>query len=65
MRNNQDFILVENNYDGMSRRNLEYNSQEKGKLVVDPNYYNQNEIKRGEVIYYKTPAIDKNKYPSL
>lgn len=62
---NQDSILVENNNDGMSRRNLEYDSQVKGKLVVDPNYFNQNDFKRGEVVYYKTPAIDKNKYPRL
>ncbi len=61
----QDSILVQNNNDGMSRRNLEYDSQEKGKLVVDPNYFIQNEFKRGEVVYYKTPAIDKSKYPRL
>ncbi|TXK74615.1 signal peptidase I [Paenibacillus sp. N3.4] len=61
----QDFILFENNNDGMSRRNQEYDSQKKGKLVVDPNYYTQNEFKRGEVVYYKTPAIDKKKYPRL
>ncbi len=61
----QESILVQNNNDGMSRRNLEYDSQEKGKLVVDPNYFNQNEFKRGEVVYYKTPAIDKSKYPRL
>jgi len=61
----QNFILVENNNDGMSRRHLEYDSHEIGKLVVDPNYYKQHKFQRGEVIYYKIPAIDKNKYPHL
>lgn len=58
----QKFILVENNNDGMSRRNLEYDSQEVGKLVVDPNYYKQHKFQRGEVIYYKMPSIDMSKY---
>jgi signal peptidase I len=56
----QDSILVDNNNDGMSRRKWEYDSQEVGKkIVVDPKYYNENDFKRGEVIYYKTPEIDK------
>jgi signal peptidase I len=56
----QDSILVENNNDGMSRRKWEYDSQEVGKkIVVDPKYYNENDFKRGEVIYYKTPEIDR------
>jgi len=61
----QDLITVENHNDGMARRNLEYISKDKGKIAVDPNYFNQNDINRGDVIYYKTPTIDKNKYPSL
>lgn len=61
----QNFILVENNNDGMSRRHLDYDSQEKGEIVVDPNYYIKNEVKRGEVIYYRTPAINTNKYPRI
>ncbi len=62
---NQDLITVENHNDGMARRNLEYISKDKGKIAVDPKYFNQNGINRGDVIYYKTPTIDKNKYPQL
>lgn len=61
----QNYILVENDNDGMSRRHLEYNSQDIGKLVVDPDYYKQHKFQRGEVIYYKVPAIDMNKYPRM
>ncbi|MFE5318121.1 signal peptidase I [Paenibacillus sp. NPDC056579] len=61
----QDLIAIENHNDGMVRRNLEYNSKDKGKIAVDPNYFNQNDINRGDVIYYKTPKIDNNKYPQL
>lgn len=61
----QDLITIENHSDGMARRNLEYISNDKGKIAVDPNYFNTNDINRGDVIYYKTPAIDKNKYPNL
>lgn len=61
----QNFILIENDNDGMSRRHFEYDSQEIGKLVVDPNYYKQHKYQRGEVVYYKVPAIDLNKYPRM
>lgn len=60
-----DLITIENQNDGMARRNLEYISKDKGKIAVDPNYFHQNAIQRGDVIYYQTPAIDKSKYPQL
>lgn len=60
-----DSILVDNNNDGMSRRQGEYNSQTYGKLVVNPNYYIENKIQRGEVIYYKLPKVDKIKFPRV
>ncbi|KRF06553.1 hypothetical protein ASG89_19060 [Paenibacillus sp. Soil766] len=62
---NQNLITIENDNDGMARRNLEYISKDKGKIAVDPNYFNQHAIHRGDVIYYQTPAIDENKYPRL
>ncbi|WP_165452696.1 signal peptidase I [Paenibacillus thalictri] len=61
----QDLIAIENQNDGMVRRNLEYSSKDKGKIAVDPKYFNENHMNRGDVIYYKTPLIDKNKYPQL
>jgi signal peptidase I len=61
----QGLITVENHNDGMARRNLEYISENKGNIAVDPNYFNHNDRKRGDVIYYKTPSIDENKYPRL
>lgn len=51
IENNQGYILVTNNNDGMSRRKSEYDSQKVGKLVVDPNQYGEKDIKRGDVIY--------------
>jgi signal peptidase I len=62
----QDSIMVDNNNDGMARRKWEYDSQEVGKkIVVNPKYYNENDFKRGEVIYYKTPEINRKKYPQV
>ncbi|MDU0206022.1 signal peptidase I [Paenibacillus sp. MAH-36] len=61
----QGLIAIENHNDGMARHNLEYISKDKGKIAVDPNYFKENGYNRGDVIYYKTPAIDTNKYPRL
>ncbi|WP_336774768.1 signal peptidase I [Paenibacillus sp. MMO-58] len=60
-----DSILVDNNNDGMSRRQGEYDSQVHGKLVVNPNYYIENKIQRGDVIYYKLPKVYKIKFPRV
>ncbi|OCT13438.1 signal peptidase I [Paenibacillus pectinilyticus] len=60
-----DFIAVENDNDGMARSNLEYISKDRGKIAVDPNFFKQNEMHRGDIIYYQTPEIDKGKYPNL
>ncbi|NQX64204.1 signal peptidase I [Paenibacillus qinlingensis] len=61
----QDYIAIEHNNDGMARRNLEYISKDKGKIAVDPNYFDHNDYSRGDVIYYQTPKIDQSKYPHL
>ncbi|MGF2617491.1 signal peptidase I [Rossellomorea vietnamensis] len=53
--------VVEYLSDGMSRGNHEY----EGNIVVDEDYYKDNSIERGDVIYFETPDIDKEKYPQL
>jgi signal peptidase I len=44
------FLEVKHLYDSMDRGNHDY----EGTLVVDPTYYNKNDFKRGEVVYYNT-----------
>ncbi|TYR77067.1 hypothetical protein FZC79_05065 [Rossellomorea vietnamensis] len=55
------YTVVEYLSDGMSRGNHEY----EGNVVVDEDYYKENSIERGEVVYFTTPEIDKEKYPNL
>ncbi|WP_020619222.1 signal peptidase I [Paenibacillus daejeonensis] len=62
---NENLIAVEHHNDGMARSNLEYISKDRGEIAVDPNYFQQNDIKRGDVIYYKTPTIEKSEYSHL
>ncbi|MGM0844971.1 MAG: signal peptidase I [Bacillota bacterium] len=55
------YTVVKYLSDGMSRGNHEY----EGNIVVDEDYYNENSIERGDVIYFTTPEIDEEKYPNL
>lgn len=56
-----DMMVVEYQWDAMSRGNLEY----WGKVVVDPKFYENNQIRRGDVVYFLRPPIDHNKYPNI
>jgi signal peptidase I len=53
--------VVEYLSDAMSRGNHEY----EGNVVVDEKYYKENTIERGDVIYFTTPEVDKEKYSNL
>ncbi|WP_409250648.1 signal peptidase I [Bacillus sp. SCS-153A] len=53
--------VVEYTSGGMSRGNHEYERN----VVMDEDYYNENSLERGDVIYFETPEIDKEKYPNL
>jgi signal peptidase I len=53
--NSNGHTEVEHLYDSMDRGNYEY----VGTLVVDSAYYNKNNFKRGEVVYYITPKTGR------
>jgi signal peptidase I len=53
-------ILVEWGSDAMDRGNHDYFTSVHGKLVVDLEY---SDVSRGEVIYFKTPAVVLKRYP--
>lgn len=56
---------IEHYSDSMVRGKFDYLSSEHGKIVIDPNYYDANEFKRGDVIYFKTPSFKYDKNPDL
>jgi signal peptidase I len=58
---NDSFTAVEYLSDGMDRGNHEFY----GKLSIDEGYYANNPIERGNIIYFTTPKVNKDKYPSL
>ncbi|WP_373233069.1 signal peptidase I [Cohnella sp.] len=45
-------IVIDYGLDGMVRQKLEFSG---AKVVVDPNYYDKHEIKRGDIIFYDIP----------
>jgi len=55
----EDSLLVDWNYDNMDRGNHDYEASTHSSLVVNPN---DKEVKRGDVIYYKSPdfTIESN-----
>ncbi|MFF2090087.1 signal peptidase I [Paenibacillus sp. NPDC058174] len=56
---------INNDLDSMTLTKTEYLSSPNGELVIDPNYYQTHELKRGDVIYYKTPANFLNEFSSI
>ncbi|MEW9674117.1 signal peptidase I [Ammoniphilus sp. 3BR4] len=48
-------ILYKNMYDNMDRGNHDFFDQD---IVVDTQHYDENQIKRGEIVYYKTPTVN-------
>lgn len=55
-------LLLEWRSDAMDRGNHDYFTSVHGKLVVDLEY---SDVSRGDVIYYKTPAVALKRYPQL
>lgn len=51
--------------DGMARMHMEYIMNVNGKVVIDPKYYQYNELRRGDVIYYLTPTFRYDNNPNL
>lgn len=50
-------LVFEHNYDNMDRGNHDL----MGSVVVDPQYYKSNPVKRGDVVYYKNPTFPNSK----
>ncbi|QJD82763.1 signal peptidase I [Cohnella herbarum] len=53
-------FTIDYSADGMARTKLEYITNENRKLVIDPNFYQYNEFRRGDVIYYLSPSLSNN-----
>jgi len=45
-------MIIEYRFDGMARKKMEFVED---KTVIRPHYYERNEIRRGDIIYYKIP----------
>ncbi|MFB1081421.1 signal peptidase I [Jeotgalibacillus sp. JSM ZJ347] len=58
----EDTFLVEWKYDNMDRGNHDYHTTYHSPLVVNTN---SNDVKRGEVLYYKTPDIVEESNPEF
>jgi signal peptidase I len=58
----ENMILVDYRLDGMARLNLDYISDEHGRLVIDPAFYEKKKPQRGDVVYYGRPNFDYKSY---
>ncbi|GGG53906.1 hypothetical protein GCM10010918_03370 [Paenibacillus radicis (ex Gao et al. 2016)] len=59
----EGMYLITYDYDSMALSKTEYISFDNGDLVIDPNYYQTHDLKRGDVIYFETPADFKSHHP--
>lgn len=57
-----DMIVIRYMWDGMIRENLEYLGKD---VVINLKYYEENMMKRGDIVYFKRPEIDKDKFPNI
>lgn len=57
-----DMITFKSMNDAMDRGKHEFFNRE---VVVDPNHYSEVEFKRGDIVLYQIPQIDKDKYPHI
>ncbi len=58
----EDSLLVDWNYDNMDRGNHDYEASTHSSLVVDSN---DKEVKRGDVIYFKSPDFTVESNPNF
>ncbi|WP_042163210.1 signal peptidase I [Paenibacillus gorillae] len=56
----EGMYLITNESDSMQLSKTEYLSFDNGDLVIDPNYYQTHDVKRGDVIYFEMPADYKS-----
>ncbi|MBW7474242.1 signal peptidase I [Paenibacillus oenotherae] len=48
-----DNIVIHYSSDGMARKNLEFVDKD---IVIVPNYYTDNDLQRGDIIYFRPPT---------
>ncbi|MEC0240334.1 signal peptidase I [Paenibacillus dokdonensis] len=56
------YLAYHHNYDNMDRGHHDFEAQ---TTIIDPEYYEDNPLKRGEIVYFINPDFDHDRYSNV